>query len=206
MSLFFLGGESNAQEIKDNDTNLYGFNCQLDIKREIYEDNINSLSIGLCNQYGQLEISQNYLDISPDTTFALLSKQKLYGHGLSVSNRFNSKFKKLNLFVEVDLRTLIHWTNDVRTRINLSYSHSPTITTSQTLNIRSGFKFRNPAIYFGLEPGIEFKLQDNLFMFFSTSFRKTLNNVNKEIEFSPFIPNFQPSKLNYLSLNFGLRF
>ncbi len=204
-SVFILVSENQAESLNDYDPNIFGSGMQLDFKREIYYDNINSLSIGLCNQYGQIDVFKYYFDIEPSKIYHFHSTQKMMSHGICGSNRFNAKFKKLILFMELDLRALIHWKFDSTNNLFIKGSE-PSSSSIQTIDLDTNFKFRNPTIYYGLEPGIEFVLKNDLFMFFSTSLRKTINNVNKEIEFSPLIPNFQPSKLNHLSFNFGMRF
>lgn len=202
----FFASISTAPNANHFFSSTTGAGTSLDIKRLIYQDDINSLYVGISNQFIHHRILRAYPSSNLERSYYLNIELNNLGHGLLVKNRFSGKFKKLTFFLDLGLKAMFHWNLD-------SYSYleeredglfSTVVFNSQKLNTK--FIFRNPVFYLGFAPGLEFNRKNKIPIFISIKYEKSMNGINEEISFSPLFPKLPEFPLTNFGINAGIRF
>ncbi len=203
-SLIFSGGRVESSNYLFN--HLIGTGFSIEVKREIYKDDINSLSFGICNQFLQRSLNWQNEGDNTKPSRLLISSFKDLGHGINLSNRFNGKFNKFNLFLDLQLKSLFHWVTHSNSELEERDDSTFWGSLISSHKLSTKFNFRQPVFYFSFQPGIEFNRKKKRSVCISLKYEKSVHEVNREISFSPLISNYPGVFINNFGISIGTRF
>lgn len=151
---------------------LNGQYFQLKYCRQIFKDDINSLSIGLEAKSLDFNYFRGSTFITIDSyygNYTFNSSHQVYQVGPVLSNRFNLKIRKLSMFLDMKISSLFKFKS--KDSIEL-WDPFQGITTEDLDLATNGF-----IGYFGLTPGVEFTISEKFNLYLSWQFEGSINPI-----------------------------